>query len=192
MMLRRLFIGWVVGLFVGGLVAAGLVAGLGVLTFSGSGGAVLAYATAALTGALTGLVAGKPIWSFGAKVEAGLKALFGALIAAGLMFALRQWAGAWTIPSIPTIGVNGPDAAGNLPAVSLPLLAAILGGFFGVDNTGDSKAADSSARGGVAKDRRRIATEGTKRVKSKEGPMSGADAESDDDAEVVSGGRAKR
>src|SRR5215472_71227 len=171
-MLRRLFIGLVVGLLVGGLVAAGLVAGLGVLTFSGGGGALLAYVAAALTGALTGLVAGKPIWSFGAKIEAGLKALFGALLAAGLMFALRQWAGSWIVPSLPMIGVNGPGAVGDLPAVSLPLLAAVLGGFFGVDNTGDGERADPGKRGDVTKERRRVAMDGTRQVKTKQGSMS--------------------
>src|SRR5580704_11431323 len=91
-MLRRLLVGLVLGLVVGGLVAAGFVQGLHVLTFGdGTGGALFAYATAAVTGVLTGLVAGKPIWASGAKIEAGLKAVFGALLGAGLMFAIRQW-----------------------------------------------------------------------------------------------------
>ena len=90
-MLRRLLVGLILGAIVGGLVAAGLVAGLHVLLFAGTTGVVLAYLTAAATGVLTGLVAGKPIWASGAKIEAGLKAFFGALIAAGLMFAARRW-----------------------------------------------------------------------------------------------------
>src|SRR5271169_3627188 len=94
-MLRRLLIGLVLGLVVGGLAAAGLVAGLHMTMFdAGTGGIVLAYIAAALTGVLTGLVAGKPIWASGAKIEAGLKAFFGALLGAGLMFALRHWGGA--------------------------------------------------------------------------------------------------
>src|SRR6202142_344880 len=131
-MLRRLLIGLVLGLVVGGLVAAGLVAGLGVPTFSSAGGALLAYVVSAVTGVLAGLVAGKPIWASGAKVEAGLKAFFGALIGAGLMFAIRQWAGSWVI-NLPAIGATGPTALPELPAVSLPLLAAVLGGLFGLD-----------------------------------------------------------
>src|SRR6516225_980623 len=92
-MVRRLFVGFIVGLFVGCAVAAGLVAGLRVHEFAdlGTGGVVLAYLSAALTGVLTGLVAGKPIWATNAKIEAGLKAFFGALLAAGLMFVLRRW-----------------------------------------------------------------------------------------------------
>src|SRR3979409_2609457 len=96
-MLRRLFLGLVLGLVVGGLLAAGIFAGLKIETFAGSTGGALAYLAAAFAGVLTGLVAGKPIWASGAKVEAGLKAFFGALIAAGLMFALRQWAGFWVL-----------------------------------------------------------------------------------------------
>src|ERR1700734_3192289 len=91
-MLRRLLIGLVLGLIVGGLAAAALVAGLHMPLFAlGAGGIGLAYLAAAVTGVLTGLVAGKPIWASGAKIEAGLKAFFGALLATGLMFALRQW-----------------------------------------------------------------------------------------------------
>src|SRR5580658_7988684 len=137
-MLRRLLVGLVLGLVVGGLVAAGFVQGLHVLTFGdGTGGALFAYATAAVTGVLTGLVAGKPIWASGAKIEAGLKAFFGALIAAGLMFALRRW-----LTSPVDLGFlgGGEGAIGELPAASLPLVAAVLGGFFELDNTGGSDA----------------------------------------------------
>src|SRR5271169_810661 len=94
-MLRRLLVGLILGLIVGGLVAAGLVAGLHQTLFGAdTGGSAFAYLAAAVTGVLTGLVAGKPIWASGAKIEAGLKAFFGALLGAGLMFALRHWGGA--------------------------------------------------------------------------------------------------
>ncbi len=184
-MLRRLLIGLVLGLVVGGLVAVGLVAGLGVATFSSAGGALLAYLVAALTGVLTGLVAGKPIWSSGAKVEAGLKALFGALVGAGLMFALRKWAGSWTI-NLPAIGANGATAVADLPAASLPLLAAALGAFFEVDNTGED---EGDGKGGPAKARRRVATGTDRPAKSR--PEAAAEADSDGDAEPLAT-RAKR
>jgi hypothetical protein len=143
-MLRRLFIGLALGLVVGGLLAAGLVAGLKVETFLGSGGGALAYAAASLTGIVTGLVAGRPIWASGAKVEAALKALFGALLGAGAMFALRRWAGGWA-PDLHVIGGGGPAAVGDLPAASLPMIAAGLGALFELDNTGDVEAAGSAA-----------------------------------------------
>ena len=189
-MLRRLFIGLLVGLIVGGLVAAGLVSGLGIPSFSIVGGSVLAYLAAALTGVLTGLVAGKPIWSSGAKIEAGLKAVFGAFLGAGLMFALRQWAGSLPVPSIPAIGVAAGAAVGNLPAIALPLLAAVLGGFFEIDNTGDDKP-DAKA-GPSAIERKRVAAsgaEGGKRVDASSGVVAG---DSDDETELGAGRRAKR
>jgi hypothetical protein len=156
-MLRRLLLGLVIGLLMGGLVAAGLVAGLGQATFLGTGGVVLAYLAAALTGVLTGLVAGKPIWATGAKIEAGLKAFFGALLAAGLMFAMRQWAGGLHAP-ITTITpgdpVTGlPLSLGDLPAAALPIIAALLGGFFELDNTGGDPEHEKKGEPGGAKKR---------------------------------------
>jgi hypothetical protein len=183
-MLRRLLIGLVLGLIVGGLVAAGLVAGLGVSTFGSAGGALVAYFVAAVTGVLTGLVAGKPIWSSGAKVEAGLKAVFGALVGAGLMFALRKWGGSWMI-SLPAIGANGPTPIADLPATSLPLLAAALGAFFGIDNTGGDEGDGKGAPDNV---RRRIAAGAEKPTRGRADGAAGADA--DDDAELAT--RAKR
>jgi hypothetical protein len=188
-MLRRLFVGLVLGLVVGALVAAGIVAGLGIRVFAGAGGAVLAYVAAAVTGVLTGLVAGKPIWASGAKVEAGLKAFFGALIAAGVMFALRQWAGSWTI-DLPAIGVNGATAIGDLPAASLPLLAAVLGGFFELDNTRQDEGDDKGA--GAAKGRQRVSAGGPQISNARGGGLGKVpEIESDDPAEVASR-RAKR
>src|SRR5262245_22977233 len=134
-MFRRLLIGLILGLVVGGLVAAGLVAGLHIGYFgTDAGGIALAYLSAAITGVLTGLVAGKPIWATGAKIEAGLKAFFGALLGAGLMFALRQWVHVHPGMELLAPGVSPelvPGASlGELPVVALPLLAAVLGGFF--------------------------------------------------------------
>jgi hypothetical protein len=160
-MVYRLFAGLILGLIVGGIVAAGMVAAQ--LDFLGAAGPVLAYLAAALTGVLTGLVAGKPIWASGAKIEAGLKAVFGGLLGAGLMFALRQWGGSFQ----PDLGFihAGHGPVGELPAASLPLVAAVLGAFFELDNTGagepekagepraERKRVASQANGGSAKSR---------------------------------------
>jgi hypothetical protein len=188
-MVRRLLFGLIIGLVVGGGVAAGVVAGLGLPTFAGAGGAALAYLAAALTGVLTGLVAGKPIWSSGAKIEAGLKAFFGALLGAAAMFALRQWAGSWAV-NFPAIGARGMTAVGDLPAISLPLLAAVLGGLFELDNTEPAPEADSPKKAASAKARQRVAVE-TAKAPNKKAREQAADADSDDDAEPSSR-RAKR
>jgi hypothetical protein len=188
-MVRRLFIGMVLGLIVGGLVAAGIVAGLKMPEWQGAGGAVLAYVSAALTGVLTGLVAGKPIWASGAKIEAGLKAVFGALLGAGFMFALRQWAGFWQ-PDLSFVGA-GHAPVGYLPAASLPVLAAVLGAFFELDNTGGNEA--EPPRGEAGAERKRVSTQATKATngKAKARVLGASEGDAGDEAEVVSG-RAKR
>ncbi len=181
-MIRRLFVGLVLGLIIGGLVAAGLVAGLHVPTFFGSGGALLAYLAAALTGTLTGLFAGKPIWSTGAKVEAGLKAFFGALVGAGLMFALRQWGGSFTL-DLAALNAGGTGPVGDLPAASLPIVAAVLGAFFELDNTGGEEG-EKKVRALPESPRKRVAAAGSN-GKSKAG--SAAEEELDGAEELGAG-----
>jgi hypothetical protein len=151
-MLKRLIVGLFLGTVIGAIMAAILVQGLGVMSFSESAlGAAGAYLSAALTGVITGLVAGKPIWSADGKIEAGLKAFFGALIALGGMFVLRQWVHA-ELDLTALKASNGSTEIGQLPAVTLPLIAAVLAGFFELDNTGnDEKETKDAAKGEKAK-----------------------------------------
>ncbi|GEM_PF-1060361 len=151
-MLKRLVIGLFLGTVIGAIVAAILVQGLGVKSFADSSlGAVGAYLSAALTGVITGLVAGKPIWSSDGKLEAGLKAFFGALIGLGGMFALRQWVHV-PVDLSALKASDGPTEIGQLPAVTLPLIAAVLAGFFELDNTGgDTKESTDAKDGAKAK-----------------------------------------
>jgi hypothetical protein len=129
------------------------------------------------------LVAGKPIWASGAKIEAGLKAVSGALLGAGAMFAIRRWGGSLGMLEVPAIGANGATAIGDLPAVSLPLVAAILGAFFELDNTGG----DEGARGKEAGTQgpKRLSADGIETAKTRLAKTPGAvvEAESDDEAE---------
>jgi hypothetical protein len=134
-MIKRLVYGLLFGLLVGGLLAAAVVKGIGMLAFTGGGGTALAYVFAAVTGVLVGLVAGKPIWASGGQIEAGLKAFFGALLASGMMFALRRWVHFDLDLHSLGLGPAAPTAAGMLPAVALPVIAAVLGGFYEADNT---------------------------------------------------------
>ncbi|HEV3193631.1 MAG TPA: hypothetical protein VGY54_24165, partial [Polyangiaceae bacterium] len=62
----------------------------------------------------------------------------GALLGAGAMFALRQWASTWTV-DLSVVGA-GHSAVGALPGASLPLIGAVLGALFELDNTGDAAA----------------------------------------------------
>ncbi len=137
-MLGRLLIGIVKGLLVGGLVGFGL-AKLGFAAPM----AVIAYLAAAVTGVLIGLIAGKPIWAKDAKIEAGMKAFVGALLGAGLMYAVRRWL------TMPLPFVLGPLSAANtslgeaatstgtvggMAITSLAAIAGLLGGFYEADN----------------------------------------------------------
>ncbi|MGA3120582.1 MAG: hypothetical protein ABSF69_07395 [Polyangiaceae bacterium] len=186
-MVRRLLVGLVLGSLVGALLAVGLVAGLKVAVFAdGAGGAVLAYFAAALAGVLTGLVAGKPIWASGAGIEAGLKAFFGALLGAGAMFALRRWATAWAL-DLSTFGAGGPDSAGHLPAVSLPLIGAVLGALFELDNT---SGAEDTATKKPQPPRKRVAAQSAS-DRAKPGATEPDEVAPGRDAEIVTG-RSKR
>ncbi len=184
-MLRRLFLGLVLGLLVGGLAAAALVQGLHITTFGeGGGGALFGYLAAVVTGVATGLVAGKPIWAPGAKVEAGLKAFFGALISAGLLFALRQWGGGVALPvsELTPVGMH----VGDLPVVALPVVAALLGAFFGIDNTPGDDKSEKSETGG----KKRVATAGAA-PKGKARVASDEDVDEEGAAAPAAGGKRK-
>ncbi len=145
-MLKRLIVGLILGTVIGAVVAAVLVQGLGMALFSN---AVFAYLAAAATGVITGLVAGKPIWAADGKIEAGLKAFFGILLGLGAMFVLRTWANVHLDLSMLKAGEG---ALGELPAAALPLIAAVLAGFYEIDNSPSSdKKDDDASTGGSSK-----------------------------------------
>ncbi len=144
-MIKRALVGLLIGLVVGAGVAAVLTQALGI-TFAGAGGALFAYLFAGLTGILTGLVAGKPIWSQNGKIEAGLKAFFGALLSMGLMLVLRKWVNVNLDLSAIQAGA-GP--AGDLPIASLPVIAALLGGAFELDNTPEPEGEAAKGKDGA-------------------------------------------
>jgi hypothetical protein len=139
----RLLKGLILGLVIGGLVAAVLVKGLGILTFAAAGAPVLAYAAALATGAVVGLVAGKPIWAKGAWIEALLKTFFGALLAAGGMALLRKF-GHFDVDLV-KLGL-GSGSIGELPVLALPAIATVLSVFFEVDNTDSPEPAEKGRR----------------------------------------------
>lgn len=183
-MLGRLIFGFVLGLLVGVIAAAGLVVGLKMTVFAGGAAILFAYLAAAGVGAVTGLVTGKPVWAADAKVEAGLKAFFGALLGAGVLFALQRWAGSVTID----LGAYGPghaEAIGMLPATALPIIAATLGALFGLDNTNDP-APDAPKPGA----RKRVAAPASGGRGARIGSDAARDEEDEQDAPAV-GKRAK-
>jgi hypothetical protein len=136
------------GLFVGIVIGGGtsLLAVLGLhVPLNEPLSALWAYLFAATGGVLVGLFAGKPIWAKGARIEAGLKAGFGALLGAGLMFALRKWVG-FNV-DLSSIGL-GQGALGTNVAVAFPMVATMIALLFEVDNMfgGDEKGSKTSKR----------------------------------------------
>ena len=157
-MVKRLVVGLVLGAVLGAVFAAVLVQGLGMVTFA----PVVAYLAAAATGVLSGLVAGKPIWSADGKIEAGLKAFFGVLRALGAMFVLRRW-----VQVDVDLGAlkAGAGTLGDLPAASLPIIAALLSAFYELDNTGGE---DAEEKGGGEAKAASAAKGGKVRIESEE------------------------
>lgn len=152
-MLGRLLIGIVKGLVVGGLIGFGLVK-LGMAL----PGALIAYLAAAVTGVVIGLVAGKPIWAKDAKIEAGAKAVVGALLGVGLMAAARHWLTMALPIQVPNLAPEGATL-GAFSMTSLAAIAALLGGFYDADNdaTGEEATPPSPAQAKEPKGNRRIA-----------------------------------
>jgi hypothetical protein len=148
--------GTFVGLVIGGGTSLLVVKGLNV-PLDAPFSALWAYLFAAVNGVLVGLFAGKPIWAKGARIEAGLKAAFGALLGMGLMFALRRWVGmAFDLSSM---GL-GKGALGTSAVLSLPMVATVMALLFEVDNmfgsddnaggAGKKRMAESTSKARVA------------------------------------------
>ncbi len=142
-MLKRALLGLVKGTLIGAVVAAALVKGLGLAVF---GGPWLALLAAGITGALVGVFAGRPLWAPNARIEAGLKALAGALVGAGILLLARRF---FPIP-VALPAELGAGLIGELPVVMLPLVAALLGSLFELDNTGDAAAPPTARSSGTA------------------------------------------
>jgi len=179
-MIGRLLVGLVKGLIVGGLLGFA-VAKLGFV----APGAVIAYLAAAAAGALVGLVAGRPIWAKDAKIEAGMKAVVGALLGAGLMFAIRKWLGiplpmslgALSAENVSLLQSGANGTIGGLAVTSLAVVAAVLGGFYEVDNTPD--AADGAKKATGAR-----VEEGAKSKARIGAPSKAAAVDEDEDLDV--------
>ena len=134
--------------------------------------AVVAYPAAVLVGVLAGLLAGKPIWAKDARIEAGLKAVFGGLLAAGLTFALRSWAKLDL--DLTRFGL-GKGMLGELAVTALPLISVLLSVVFEVDNLFGQSVEP-------AKERKRVATAGSPKLRAaaSEGLEHEAASDSDD------------
>ncbi|MDQ3033417.1 MAG: hypothetical protein M3Y87_13445 [Myxococcota bacterium] len=131
-MVKRLLIGLIKGLVIGGAIGAGIQYGL---HWTVTSGGLLGYLFAMGAAGSTGVFAGKPPWRTGAWVEALLKGAFG--IGVG---ALAYWLGAtYGAFSLPFPGIEEALPWTALPVVYLPAIAGVYGSLVELDNTGDDK-----------------------------------------------------
>lgn len=129
----RLLVGLLKGLIIGGIVGYALAAS-GMATPA----ALIAYPLAAGLGMLVALIAGKPIWAKDARIEVGMKAAAGALLAPFFLFLARrflQFDVPFDVSSLPGLShVSGTPEVGELALTSFAAVAALLAGFFDADN----------------------------------------------------------
>ncbi len=142
------------GLFVGSLVG-GVLVSLGLA----QPGAWVAFGAAALVAALVATIAGKKVWEKDGFVQLMLKAVAGALVGPGLMWLVRRFL-VMPLPelaSLPGVGqLPGMQAlqgvsltVGGFAMTSLAIVAAVLGGFYDLDNTAPLATAAPAARKGA-------------------------------------------
>jgi len=139
-MLKRLGIGLLKGLVLGGALGAALHFGLGL----GAVGAIGGFLIATLTGALAAVLSGRPPWQKGAWIESLLKGGAGLVLGAVVYWLASKF-----------IGFGIPFALGSVPAgtawTSMPLaiapfVAAVFGGLVELDNTGDDSGAAAKGK----------------------------------------------
>ena len=142
-MLKRLGLGLLKGLVIGGALGAALHFGLGWVTLGGS--ALLGYLLAMGAGASAGVLAGKPPWRQAAWIEGVLKAVAGLGVGA-----LTYWASSkWLSFGLP--GVLPGLEAGTPWTESTLLLPTVVSAAFGtlveLDNTDVDETPKGAKRG---------------------------------------------
>ena len=136
-MLKRLLIGILKGIIVGGAVGAALYFGL----HQGSLESGFAYVLYGAVGALTGVVAGKPLWKQGAWIEALLRGVFGIAVGCGLYALASSFLHVAAIPLpaglFPRLGdAEIPRFLFQQPLAMAPLLATLYASLIELDNDG--------------------------------------------------------
>ena len=144
-MLKRLLIGILKGVTVGSAVAAALYFGL----HQGSLEGLLAYVLYGAVGALTGVVAGKPLWKQGAWIEALLRGVFGIAVGCGLYALASSFLPVAAIPLpaglFPRLGdAEVPRLLFQQPLAMAPLLATLYASLIELDNDGKGEGETST------------------------------------------------
>ncbi len=140
-MFKRLVVGLIKGLVIGGAIGAAFHFGLGLPVLAGLGG----YLVAMTAGATAGVLNGKPPWRQAIWIESVLKAVFGLGVGALAFWAASKYA-PFALPfELPGVEAGTPWT--SLPLLSAPAVAALYGAFIELDNTDE----DDEAEGGSGK-----------------------------------------
>lgn len=137
----RLLFGILKGVVIGAMIGAVLVA-----SAMGAPAAPIAYPAAAAAAVLVSLVAGKKIWEAQGRVQVMLKAAAGLFLGPGLLWLVRSFA---NVPLPDIAGLPGLTL-GSFAVTSLALVAAVLGGFYDLDNTGGAGQAKATPQRAAA------------------------------------------
>lgn len=145
-MLKRLIIGVIKGLLVGGAIGSALHFGLGWTTAAG----LFAYLLAMGSGATAGVLAGKPPWRQQAWIESVLKSVAGLGVGALAYWGASSWL-AFPLPfEIPGIASATPWTEMTLGITTAT--AAVFGALVELDNTDDDAPAKAKRNVRVAAD----------------------------------------
>jgi hypothetical protein len=144
-MLKRLLIGMLKGLILGG----GMAVGLYMLAHIGSVSGFWGYLLYGVLGAITGVVAGKPLWKPGAWIEALLRGVFGIAVGCGLYalgaVVLTGSAIDFTalLGSLPATS-STPAHLYQQPLIMAPMFATLYASLIELDNDGKGEDAGST------------------------------------------------
>lgn len=150
-MLKRLLVGLLKGLVIGGAIAAGIQYGLPAahVVLDVPSGGLLGFLLAMGVAGTTGIFAGRPPWQQGAWIEAALKGMVG--VGAG---ALVYWLGStYGALSVPFPGLAEAAPWTSIPVLFLPVISGTYGAVVELDNTGgdDAQSGKGDAKKSAAK-----------------------------------------
>ncbi|MDP3277092.1 MAG: hypothetical protein Q8Q09_18010 [Deltaproteobacteria bacterium] len=136
-MVKRLVLGLLKGLVIGGALGALFFLVLGI---NGSG--ALAYVLAGLAAAIAGIFAGQPPWRQGAWVGTILKGTFGLGVGAALYWVVQRFLGGVPIPALGSVSAS---TIAEAPIAFMPIVAAVYSMLIELDDGGEDNSATAGA-----------------------------------------------
>jgi hypothetical protein len=146
-MLKRLLIGLLKGILIGGALGAAMHFAMKGHTFGPEG--VLPFLFYGAVVGITGVFAGQEPWKQGAWISSILKGVFGFLMGMGLFWVSRRFLGTVPAPGVAALGLSGAKFVAA-PLLLSPALSTVYSTLVELDDGGEQAAADdaSNKKGG--------------------------------------------